>query len=402
MQRSHFQRSKDDAGARSSRRGGSRRGARPRRAKALAVTKIGERHAAYLTILVVGLTLFGLVNILSATSVSDEFNFDDPLTSLKEQAVMAAAGAVLFVIASRIDYRIMRKAASPLLITAFVMLVAVLIPGVGVARNGASRWLSLGPIQIQPAEITKFALILFVAHLLALRERRMDKADLTVRPVMILLVITSILLALQPKLTTIAILGFTLFVMLYVAGSKMRHLFPWIMAGFSAFVVAVIASSYARERVMSFFGSADAAGWQQDQSDQSLIGIGSGKIFGSGIGAGKAKHTPVPFIESDFIFTNLAEETGFIGAAAIICAFLLIIWFGLRASLGAPDRFGMLLALGITCWIATQAFLNIAVVLAIIPTTGVTLPLMSKGGSSLVMTLAALGLLVNIARRAKG
>jgi len=348
-----------------------------------------------------GITLFGLIILLSASSVSGQYQFGDSLQLFRRQLVWAGLGSIIFVFLSQIDYRILRKFVPVLVAVSAILLVLVLIPGMGVNVNGSSRWLSIGPVIIQPAEIAKIALIIFTAHLLTLRERRMNRPDLTVRPVMLTFLVFAVLLALQPKLGTIVVLAFTLMVMMFIGGTKVRFLFPWVAGGSVGFVLAVLNSSYARERVEAFL---DPMANQQGiayQTIQSQVATANGGITGVGLGAGRAKYGFLPEVESDFIFANLAEETGLIGSTAVICFYALISWFGLRAAINAPDRFGMLLATGITSLIVSQAFLNIGVVLGVVPTTGVPLPFISAGGSSLVMMLAAAGLLTNVASRAK-
>ncbi|MFV0523944.1 MAG: putative lipid II flippase FtsW [Acidimicrobiales bacterium] len=380
----------------SGRSGGRRRPAPP-------VTDAGERNAAYLTATVVGLSLFGLVMVLSASSVSSLHQYgDSPLFQFKRQAIWAGIGAVAFVVASRIDYRLLRRLAAPMLLVNVALLILVLIPGVGLTRNESARWLGIGPLVVQPGELAKIVLIVFFADLLARRERRMDRPELTVRPVMLVLTFVSGLLILQPKLGTPIIMAAVAILVLFVAGARMRSMLPWVGAAIAAATVLAILAPYRRARLLAFLNpEADPLGIGL-QALQSQIGVASGGLFGVGLGASRAKWGFLPFAHTDFIFAIVAEETGIIGASALIGGFLLIGWFGLRAALDAPDRFGTLLATGITCWLLVQAFLNIGMVLGVLPITGEPLPFVSAGGSSLVSTLAAAGLLTNVSRRARG
>ncbi len=367
----------------------------------LKITDVGQMHGLYLSLLFAVMTAFGLIVLLSASSVSAHYESGDSLQLFRKQFVWACLGGVAFFVASRVDYRLLRKFVPLMLLSSFALMGLVLVPGVGVNLNGSSRWLSLGPVVIQPAEIGKFALIVFIAHLLTLRERRMDKPELTVRPVMLVFGIYAVLFALQPKLGSIIVLGTVVVVLLFVGGAQLRSVFSWVGAGVVAFAFAVLTSDHAMRRIDAFLNPMDHLNDIAWQPVQSQIAAASGGITGVGIGAGRIKYGFLPEVESDFIFANLAEETGLIGSCAVISFYLLIAWFGLRAAMNAPDRFGMLLATGLTTMIVTQAFLNIGVVLGVFPVTGVPLPFVSAGGSSLVMTLVAAGLLTNVAKRAR-
>lgn len=364
------------------------------------VTEVGERMAAYLTATFLGLTLFGLVMVLSASSVPSLHQLaNSPFYMFKRQAMWAGVGAVAFVVASRIDYRRVRFLAGPSMLVTLAMLVAVLVPGLGIAENGSRRWLGVGPLVIQPSELAKLTLIVFVADLLARRERRMDRPELTVRPVMLILVILSGLIVVQPKLGTPIIMSSVVILMLFVSGARMRSLLSWVTVAGVAATLLAYAAPYRRQRLLAFMDP-----WKDPlgigmQAVQSQVGIASGGLYGVGLGASRAKWGFLPFAYTDFIFAVVAEEIGLIGASALIGAFLLIAWLGLRTALGAPDRFGTLLAAGITCWLLVQAFLNIGMVLGVLPITGEALPFISAGGSSLVVTLTAAGLLTSVARR---
>ncbi len=348
------------------------------------------------------LTLFGLVMVLSASSVTSLYRFDaSPYYQFKRQLQWAGIGAVAFVAASKMDYRWLRRVATPLLVLSIVLMVAVLIPGIGTARNGSSRWLGVGSFVIQPSELTKLAVVIFIADLLTRRHKRMDRADLTIRPVMVVLGVVSLLLLLQPKLGTPIILGVVGLMVLFVAGGRLDHLVGWatvsgLLATFFAF-----SSPYRRLRITAFLNPwEDPTGFGL-QTIQSQVGIASGGLFGVGLGAGRAKWGFLPYAHSDFIFAIVAEEVGLVGSAALIMAFLLLGYLGLRTAMKAPDRFGMLLAVGITCWLLVQAFLNIGMAIGQLPITGEPLPFVSAGGSSLVAALGGAGLLTSVARRTK-
>ncbi|MEM8926112.1 MAG: putative lipid II flippase FtsW [Actinomycetota bacterium] len=377
-------------------RGGGRRSGGAR----VPATDAGERNAAFLTATVVGLTLFGLVMVLSASSVSSLHEFDgSPYAQFKRQSMWAGIGAVAFLVASRVDYRILRPLAAPLLLASIGMLVALLVPGVGITVQGSTRWLGINGFVVQPSEVAKLTFIVFVADLLTRRERRMDVPELTIRPVMLMLVILSALMLLQPKLGTPIILGAVAILMLFVAGARMRNLVGWLTLAILAASLAAYAAPYRRARLLAFMNPWEDPEGNGFQAIQSQVGIADGGLLGVGLGASKAKWGFLPFAHTDFIFAIVAEEVGLIGASALIGGFLLIAWFGFKAAISAPDRFGSLLAAGITSWLLVQAFLNIGMVLGVLPITGEALPFVSAGGSSLVTMLAAAGLLTNVSRR---
>jgi cell division protein FtsW len=365
------------------------------------VSLAGHRNAGILTIAVVSLTLFGLVMVLSASSVTSLYDSESPYSLFQRQAMWAAVGGVAFVIGSRVDYRWLRPLAVPFLVVTVLLLIAVLIPGVGRRINGSSRWLGVGPFVVQPGEFAKLAIVLFTADLLSRRSKQMHRSDITIKPVMLIVGLLSALLLLQPKLGTTIVIAAVGILMLFVAGARLPHLFAWSLFGAVAASVAAFSSDYRRARLLSFRDPwADPLG-DGLQTIQSWIGIASGGWLGVGLGAGRAKWGFLPYAHSDFIFAIVAEELGLLGAGALVAAFALIGYLGIRAALNAPDRFGMLLAAGLTTWLLVQAFMNIAMSVGLMPITGEPLPFVSAGGSSLVTTLGAAGVLTNIARRAK-
>ena len=350
----------------------------------------------------IGLTLFGLVMVLSASSVSSLYQLDaSPLYQFKKQLIYAAAGTAGFLFARSMDYRVLGRMAGPMTVIAIATMVAVLIPGIGQEVNGSRRWLNIGIGQFQPSEFAKLALVVFVADLLSRRVNRMERPELTVRPVMFLLGIFSVLLLLQPKLGTPIVLAAIAMIMLFIAGAKAGSLATWTAVGVCLSGFFAMSEGYRRARIFAFLDP-----WQYPttiglQTIQSQVGIASGGLLGVGLGASRAKWGFLPEAQSDFIFAIVAEEVGLVGAAALIGGFVLLGVFGVKTALHAPDRFGMLLATGLTTWLILQAFLNIGMTLGRLPITGEPLPFVSAGGSSLIMSLFAAGLLANVARRAQ-
>lgn len=364
-------------------------------------TLAGQRNAGILTVAFLSLTLFGLVMVLSASQVTSLYDSESPYSLFQRQAMWAAIGGVGFVVASRIDYRWLRKLAVPFLVITVIMLIAVLIPGVGRRINGSSRWLGIGPFVIQPGEFAKLAAVLFTADLLSRRSKQMHRPDITIKPVMLIIGGMSGLLLLQPKLGTTIVIAAVGILMLFVAGARLPHLFAWTATGAIVATLAAFGSDYRRARLLSFIDPwADPLG-NGLQTIQSQIGIASGGWLGVGLGAGRAKWGFLPYAHSDFIFAIVAEEVGLLGAGALILVFALVGYLGIRAAINAPDRFGMLMAAGLTSWLLVQAFMNIAMSIGLMPITGEPLPFVSAGGSSLVTTLAAAGVLTNIAKRSR-
>lgn len=364
-------------------------------------TLAGQRNAGILTVAFLSLTLFGLVMVLSASQVTSLYDSESPYSLFQRQAMWAAVGGGAFVVASRIDYRWLRKLAVPFLVITVIMLIAVLIPGVGRRINGSSRWLGVGPFVIQPGEFAKLAVVLFTADLLSRRSKQMHRPDITIKPVMLIVGGMSGLLLLQPKLGTTIVIAAVGILMLFVAGARLPQLFAWTASGAVLATIAAFGSDYRRARLLSFIDPwADPLG-NGLQTIQSQIGIASGGWLGVGLGAGRAKWGFLPYAHSDFIFAIVAEEVGLLGAGALVLAFALVGYLGIRAALNAPDRFGMLMAAGLTSWLLVQAFMNIAMSIGLMPITGEPLPFVSAGGSSLVTTLAAAGVLTNIAKRSR-
>lgn len=345
--------------------------------------------------------MFGLVMVLSASSVASTYDYDSPFSEFEKQLVWAGVGAVVFLIARSVDYRWLQRIAIPLAVLAGLLLVATLVPGIGLKINGSRRWIAAGPIVIQPAELAKVAMVVFVADLLTRRARYMDRASLTVRPVLVVLGTYCALILAQPKLGTTIVLGAIAFSMLFIGGAKIANLASWSLALIVAGAYFALSAPYRRRRIFAFLDPfADPLG-DGLQTIQSQVGIASGGLLGVGLGAGRTKWGFLPYAETDFIFALIAEEVGLVGGSAVILAFLLLGYFGARVALKAPDRFGMLLAVGVTTWLLLQAFMNIGMAMGLMPITGEPLPFVSAGGSGLVSALGASGLLVNVARRSR-
>ncbi len=345
------------------------------------------------------LNLVGLVMVLSASSVSALDDYGSTWYVAMRQAAWLSIGAVLCVIVMRIDYHRWRRWATPVLAGSVLLLMLVLVPGVGMNVNGASRWLGYGPLSLQPSELAKLAVLLFVADLLARRAAWIGDIRLTLVPATIVLGGISVLLMLQPNLGTTLVMGSIVITVLYVAGTPVLPLAALSTLGGLVALALALAAPYRRARVLAFL---DPWADYQDtgyQNIQSLVGIASGGLTGTGLGQSRAKWGFLPYAHTDFIFAIIGEELGLVGALVVVGLFVAICVLGARAALLAPDRFGMLIAAGVTVWFGVQAFVNIGAVIGILPITGVPLPFVSYGGSSLVFSMIGAGLLLNVARQ---
>ncbi|HEX6235963.1 MAG TPA: putative lipid II flippase FtsW [Acidimicrobiales bacterium] len=366
------------------------------------IGRAGDGRGMFLALgfLIAVVMLLGLVMVMSASSVVALDEFGSPWYLVSRQALWALAGTAVLVVVARVDYRRWRALATPLLVTALVLLGLVLVPGVGVDANGATRWVGIGPITIQPAELAKLALLVWVADLLARRARLMDNTRATLRPVIVVLVAMSALVMVQPNLGTTIVIAAIALALCFVAGTPVRPLAAWATLAMTGATALALAAPYRRARMIGFL---DPWGDPTDtsyQNVQSLVGLASGGVAGSGLGASRAKWGFLPFAHTDFIFAIIGEELGLVGASVVIGLFVLLGILGIRIALHAPDRFGFLLAVGVTSWFLVQAFVNIGGVTGILPITGVPLPFVSAGGSSLLFGMAGAGLLLSIARRA--
>ncbi|HEX2236167.1 MAG TPA: putative lipid II flippase FtsW [Actinomycetota bacterium] len=348
------------------------------------------------------LVLLGLMMILSASSVSSFANYGSSFTFFQKQLAWAVVGILSYVVLARVDYRKLRGSGYPALTIAVGLLCAVLVPGVGVVVGGSARWIGLGPLSFQPSEIAKRALVVFAADVFARkREQSLHVPGHAAIPLLPVLALLGALVILQPDLGTALILGAIGLGMLFVAGARLRYVGAMTIAGTAAAAFAAFAEDYRRARILAFLDP-----WKDPldtgyQTIQSLLALGSGGWLGVGLGASRQKYLYIPNAHTDFIFAILGEEVGFLGTAAVLGAFCFLAYLGIQTARRAPDRFGMLLAAGVTIWISVQALVNVGAVAAALPITGVPLPLVSFGGTSLVMTLAGIGILTNVASQAR-
>jgi cell division protein FtsW len=347
------------------------------------------------------LNVVGGVMVLSASSVSSLTDYGSAWYFFERQVAWIAVAAVAFMIAARIDYHAWRKAVRPLLVVSLVLLLAVLVPGIGVEVAGSRRWLGTGVLRFQPTEIAKLALLIYAADLLTRRAKDLHDWRKVLRPILIVLAVICALVLREPDLDSTIVLGLIAFTALVVGGVRMRHL---TLIGGTAVVagtVLALVEPYRRARVFAFLNPSSDASNAGYQISQSLIAIGSGGWTGVGLGAGRAKWLFLPNAHTDFIFAIIGEELGLVGCLLVVGLFVAFAVLGTRTALRAPDRFGMLLAAGVTAWVVGQAAINIGAVIGLLPVSGIPLPFISFGGSALVFTMVAAGILGNVARQAR-
>jgi cell division protein FtsW len=349
-----------------------------------------------------GLTFFGVLMIASAGVVYADVRFDDPYFFFKRQLIGVVLGFILMIIFSRIDYHIFRRWSLVIYFGALLLLVLVLIPGVGTSAYGASRWLSFGPMSFQPAEAMKLALVLYVAAWCSSKGTTII-TDVKKGLISFLMIVGAacLLVFMQPNVGTMSILIGIAITMFYLAGGKLTHIISVVTAGFFVLIFLIIKAPYRMARFMSFINpDADPQG-SGYQIQQALIAIGSGGLFGVGLGHSKQKGLYLPEPVGDSIYAIIAEELGMIGAVGVVIVFLLFAWRGLSIAAMAPDIFGKLVAGGITVWIVGQALMNIAAITSLMPLTGIPLPFISYGGTSVIFSLIAVGILLNISKQAR-
>jgi cell division protein FtsW len=351
-------------------------------------------ESSVLILVTLGLVAFGLVMVYSATSASAALANGDPAYYLKRQAVYAFLGLVLMVVFSRVDFRALRALAPALVVTSLALLLAVLV--LGQSTNGARRWISFGPATFQPSELAKLALAVWAAGYLARRRPPRTLAELW-RPLGLLTVVFCGLILVEPDLGTAIAIVVMLAAMLLVAGTPTRTLGMGLGIAGTLGLFAVWLEPYRRARLFSFLNPWQDAQGAGFQTVQAMIGLGSGGFFGVGLGQGVQKIFYLPEAHTDMIFAIVGEELGLLGSTAVIAAYGLFAYAGLRVALACRDPFGKRLAAGLTVLVCGQAAVNLAAVMSLAPLTGIPLPFVSYGGSSLVVLLAAVGILLNIA-----
>jgi cell division protein FtsW len=353
----------------------------------------------WLFLATLALVCASVVMVYSASALVALDRYQQPYLFVIKQVMWAMLGLAVLSIVMRIDYRTYRNET---LIWSMVGVVGILLLGVLFAApiNGSRRWFSLGPLGIQPSELAKIVAIVFTAAVLERRMHRVNELKYSLPPIAIVIGGLVGLVLIEPDLGTAILLLAVIGLMVFVAGISYRYIVGTVLLALPALYVLVWSAEYRRRRLLAFLDPwADPLG-DGFQVIQSMIAIGTGGVTGKGLMGGVQKLFYLPEPHSDFIFAVISEELGLVGATVIVACFCVIAWRGLRAAAYAPDAFGAFLALGLTMMIVLQAFINISVVMGLLPTKGITLPLVSNGGSSLLVNLLAMGVLLNVSQHA--
>ncbi len=364
--------------------------------------EIRQGHDSSILLLAICLTCLGVVMVFSSSSIMAVRGYGDSLYFLKRQGLYAVMGFAMMAGLMRLDYHHLQKAAWPILLLCIVLLSLVLIPGVGKRVGGAARWIRFAGFTFQPAELAKLGLVIFMAFSLSRKQEKVKSFRLGFLPYMLILAVLLGLLLAQPDLGSALTLGVVATAMLLVAGSRLSYLAGIMLISLPFLYFMVMNVDYRRRRIMAFLNPWEDPSDTGFQIIQSWIAFGSGGAFGTGLGESKQKLFYLPEAHTDFIFSVIGEELGFAGVIVIAAMFFMLVMRGFRASLHAPDRFGCYLAFGLTLLIGLEAFVNMAVVMGMVPTKGLALPFLSYGGSSLLMTLVAIGILLNVSSQHPG
>lgn len=352
-----------------------------------------------LIIVTLSLLAIGLIMVYSASAIWATYKFEgDSFYFVKRQMLFAFVGVIAMFFIMNVDYWTWRTWSKVIIIVCFILLVIVLVPGIGMARNGSRSWIGVGAFSIQPSEFMKLAMIAFLAKFLSERQKLITSFKKGLLPSLGMVFLAFGLIMLQPDLGTGTVMIGTCIVMIFISGARVSHFILLGLIGVAGFVGLILSAPYRMKRITSFLDPWEDPLGSGFQIIQSLYAIGPGGLFGLGLGQSRQKFFYLPEPQTDFIFAILSEELGFIGGTLVILLFALLLWRGIRIALGAPDLYGSLIAVGIIAMVAIQVMINIGVVIGLMPVTGITLPFLSYGGSSLTLMLIAIGVLLNISR----
>ena len=355
-----------------------------------------EEYDLVIMLMAIALTCFGVVMVYSASSIMAAKRFSDGFFFLKRQGLFALIGFAIMLGTMRINYQFWRKLAAPILLGCIVLLVLVLIPGIGGSAGGASRWIRLPGFSLQPAEIAKIALIMYMAYSLDRKQDKIKQLGSGFVSYMLILVVLLGLLLKQPDMGSALTLAAVAVIMLFAAGTRLVYIISIVLMSMPFIYFLIMNVAYRKRRILAFLNP-----WEDPQNSgfqiiQSWLALGAGGLFGVGLGEGKQKLFYLPEAHTDFILAVVGEELGFLGVIVIIGMFFLLVQRAMRIAVAAPDIFGRFLALGIAVLFGIEASVNMCVVTGMIPTKGLALPVISYGGSSLLISLFAVGILLNI------
>ena len=355
-----------------------------------------KKYNKILLISVIIISLFGTLMIYSSSNVWAEYKFNDPYKYLKSQALFLILGYIVMFIIAKFPYQKYKKLSNIIFFICLGMLILVLIPGIGTIRNGSRSWFGIGSLGIQPSEFTKIGLIIFTSKYLSNNTKDLKNIKKGVLPILGVLFLVFALIMLEPDFGTGVVIVMTIIILLFISGVKMNFFIKLGILGLLGIVILVIIAPYRMERIVSFINPWSDPLGSGFQIIQSLYAIGPGGLLGLGLGNSVQKHFYLPEPQTDFIFSIISEEFGFMGVLIVSSLFITIIYCGFKIAMNCEDYFGKYLAFGITFGLAFQTMLNLMVVVGLIPVTGVTLPFLSYGGSSLLISLISIGILLNI------
>lgn len=351
-----------------------------------------------LLIAVIIISIFGVMMIYSSSNIWAEYKFNDSFKYLKLQSIFLIIGIILMIIISKIPYSYYKDKANVILLVCFLLLILVIIPGIGKVRNGSRSWFGIGGFGIQPSEFMKLGLIIFVSKYLSNNEKNIKNIKNGILPIIFITLLSFALIMLQPDFGTGVIIVMSIIGLLFISGINMNFFYISGIFGLIGGVILILIAPYRFKRILSFINPwIDPLG-SGFQAIQSLFAIGPGGLLGLGLGNSIQKHFYLPEPQTDFIFAIISEELGFLGILIVSTLFLTIIYRGIKISLNSKDLFSKYLSFGITFQLSFQTLLNLMVVVSLIPITGVTLPFLSYGGSSLLITLCEMGILLNISK----
>lgn len=362
--------------------------------------KNGLRSDVILILTTFALAVFGLVMIASAGIARSMAVYDEPYYFLIHQFLYGfIPGIVVWFVLQGIDYKTWEKWALPFFVATIILLIVVFIPGIGTTFKGAQRWINLGGLSFQPTELCKLSLIIYLAAWLSSSRQRVNTSAKGFLGFLFILGLLGVLIMKQPDMGTLGIIVAIACLMYFVSGARFIYLVTLMGGGAATFWLLVKIEPYRMQRLMSFLNPSSDPQGMSYQINQALIALGSGGVSGVGLGHGRQKFNYLPEPVGDSIFAILGEELGLIGCVFLITLFLILAWRGFTIAKKAPDLFGRLLATGITTWFVFQAFINIAAISAMIPLTGVPLPFVSYGGTALIFSMGAMGILLNISKQ---
>lgn len=347
------------------------------------------------------LLIVGLIFVYSSSYVLADVEFGDPNHFIKRQALFAVLGLIGLVITMQFDYRHLRRLSPLLMLGALVALAAVLVPGVGVESNGALRWIQVGPLPpLQPSEFAKLAVLIYMAAWLASRGDQLRDFSLGVLPFVGMVGLVAALVMLEPDLGTTVMISVITGTLFFIAGARLVHVIALAGSGIFAATLLILTGGYRMDRILSFTSAEEDPTGVGFQTLQLLVAFGSGGVWGLGLGVSRQKFFYVPGSHTDGVLAIIGEEIGFVGILVVLTLFLVLFWRAWLIMRRAPDLFGSLIAAGVLAWFAFQLLLNVGGVTRLIPLTGIPLPFLSAGGSSLLVSLVAVGLLLSVSRYA--